>query len=52
MLSISMGVGDDCVNPDQNKIARRYFAVLAAVIAARNSASVELVAVTVCVLDH
>jgi hypothetical protein len=34
------------------KTARRYSAVLAEVMAARNSASVELIAVTVCVLDR
>ena len=46
LLSSQMGVGSVCSNPSSRTIDRMYLAVLAAVTAAMNSASVELNAVS------
>ena len=51
VLSSQIGVGSVCSNPDSRKIDRMCLAVLAAVTAAMNSASVELNAVSDCVFD-
>ena len=42
LLSLQTGVGSVCSNPSFRKIDRMHLAVLAAVTAATNSASVEL----------
>ena len=42
LLSLQMGVGSVCSNPSFRKIDQMHLAVLAAVTAATNSASVEL----------
>ena len=51
LLSSQIGVGSVCLNPDSHEIDRMCLAVLAAVTAAMNSASVELNAVGDCVFD-
>ena len=51
LLSSQIGVGSVCSNPNSHKIERMCLAVLAAVTAAMNSASVELNAVSDCVFD-
>ena len=51
-LSSNIGVGPCCLYPSSLKIDRRYRACFAAVTAARNSASLELVAVMDCVLER
>ena len=51
LLSSQIGVGSVCLNPNSHKIKRMHLAVLAAVTAAMNSASVELSAVSDCVFD-
>jgi hypothetical protein len=51
-LSINITVALDCPKPKSRNTERKYRAVLAAETAASNSASVELVAVTNCVLDR
>ena len=52
LLSIQMGVGRVWAKPSSFMMARRYLACLAVVTAARNSASVELVAVIDWVLQR
>ena len=51
LLSSQIGVGSVCLNPDSRNVDRMHLAVLAAVTAAMNSASVELNAVSDCVFD-
>ena len=51
LLSLQTGVGSVCLNPNSCEMDQMCFAVLAAVTAAINSASVEPSAVGDCVLD-
>ena len=51
LLSLQIGVGSVCSNPNSHEIDQMCLAVLAAATAAMNSASVELNAVSDCVFD-
>ena len=51
LLSLQMGVGSVCSEPNSRKMDQMHFEVFAAVTAATNSASVEPSAVGDCVFD-
>ena len=51
LLSLQMGVGSVCSEPNSHKMDQMNFAVFAAVTAATNSASVEPSTVGDCVFD-